>query len=96
MSNQVTDNECQEDERQANTSTDTNEVSISTSKMKNVSLIPNPGKDQHNQDQDQLQDPQDALEGAKVVTLAPNRPGQVPARSGMKAVLQSLPLKTSP
>ena len=76
MSNQVADNECQEDERQPNTSANTNEVSISTSKMKNVSTIPNPGN--------QLQDPQDALEGAEVVALAPNRPGQVPARSGIK------------
>ena len=84
MSNQVADNQCQEDERQANAGADTNEVSISTTKMKNVSLIPNPGKDQHNQDQDQLQDPQDALEGAEVVALAPNRPGEVPVRSEIK------------
>ena len=78
MSNQVADQKYQEDECHANTTADTNEVSISTSKMKNVSLIPNPGKDQHNQDQDQLQDPQDALEREEVVALVPNRPGQVP------------------
>jgi hypothetical protein len=91
VSNQVADNECQEDERQPNTSADTNEVSISTSKIKNVSFTPNPGKDQHNQDQDQLQDPQDALEGAEVVALAPNRPGEVPARSEMKDDPKSSP-----
>ena len=83
----MADYKCQEDEGEAYAGTDTNEVGIYVSKMKLVSFVPNPGKDQHNQDQEQLQDPEDALEGAKVVALAPNGPGQVPDKGAVHSGL---------
>ena len=72
MTNQVANNECQENKSETNTGTNTNKVGIRTSKSKSISFITNSCKDQHNEDQDQLHDPEDTLEGAEVVVLPPH------------------------
>lgn len=41
-----------------------------------VYLVTDPGQDEDNQDQENLQDPQDAGQGAEEVAASPNTPGQ--------------------
>ncbi len=41
-------------------------------------LVPDPGQDEDNQDQENLKDPQDAGQGAEEVAASPNTPGQEP------------------
>ena len=35
-------------------------------------LVPDPGQDEHNQDEEDLEDPEDARQGAEEVTASPN------------------------
>jgi len=89
MTHKMTYYECQEDESQANTCSNTKEVSIHRAKVKFISFIADPCKDEHDDDQDQLDDPEDALEGAEVVVPAPHRPGQVPAKATLQGSLST-------
>merc|ERR1719228_706733 len=82
MTHEMTYYECRENESQANTCSNTKEVSIHRAKVKFISFIADPCKDEHDDDRDQLDDPEDALEGAEVVVPAPHRPGQVPGAGG--------------
>ena len=42
-------------------------------------LEPNPGHDEDNQDQEDLDDPDDTRQGAEEITASPDIPGQEPA-----------------
>ena len=42
-------------------------------------LEPNPGHDEDNQDQEDLDHPDDTRQGAEVITASPDIPGQEPA-----------------
>ena len=41
-------------------------------------LEPNPGHDEDNKDQEDLDDPDDSRQGAEEITASPNIPGQEP------------------
>ena len=41
-------------------------------------LVPNPGHDEDNQDKEDLDDPDDARQGAEEIAASPDIPGQEP------------------